>query len=183
VFSVVLALAVGLTLTVRGEPARVSAQQVAPPDRGAVVTAFLNAENNADVDGAVAQFADRTYYVRGAPMGACSQQTPCTDLAGVRQLFQSDVAGHDCWSLHWMQVSGAVVTGEAELRNDAVRATGVERIVLDFFALVPQDKITSYASVANVADADSALYAATLAGTQSGGTPIPAPTTACSPVS
>jgi hypothetical protein len=179
--SLVLAFSLGLGIPqVRGAAQSAHAQET---DRASALLRWWDAEDRGDIDTAVAQFADGAVYIGTMPSGNCSAQTPCTDLAGIRQQIQRNGTIHFCTSIHWLQVSGAVVTGEREIYSDYDHSIGVERIVQDFIAVVPQDKITFIAGVLNVGDPETALAAAIDAGTQQAGTPILPPTTPCAAVS
>jgi hypothetical protein len=181
--SLVLALVVGSALTLQGKPVPVRAQQVAPSDRAAVLSAFFSASNNGDVDGAAALFAGNAVFISALSSGLCSQATPCTDSAGIHQQLTNVSSGHLCLVLRSISVSGAVVTGQLEFRNDASRSHGIDHTLTDFIALVPAGRITFYAALNDVADPQTALNGAIAAGTQPAGTPIPNPATPCAGVS
>jgi ketosteroid isomerase-like protein len=183
--SLVFAILVGVGLpSWQGPTKPARAQSVEPGDRAAVLTGLLTALNNGDLDGALALFADNAVFVGAARSGGtCSQATPCTDAAGIRQQLQNAVVGsHTCFTLRSLTVSGAVVTGQRDTRNDVTRRNGIDRDIEDFFALVPDGQITFWAAVKNVGDPETALDLAISAGTQPPGTPIPAPGTPCGPV-
>ena len=150
-------------------------------DRISVVKAQFDAINAGDVEGATSQFASNAVWVAGRGQEACSLPTPCTDVAGIRKQIQGNVDVHSCYKLLWLQVSGAVVTGERQVTQDTNLANGVDHILVDFIAVVPQDKITYIAHVQNVADPATALNQAITAGTQPAGTPISGPATPCGP--
>jgi len=152
-------------------------------DRTPALIRWWDAEDRGDVDTAVAQFAEPAVYIGTMPTGNCSAQTPCTDLAGIRQQIQRNVGVHFCTSIRWLQVSGAVVTGEREIYSDYDHSIGVERIVQNFIAVVTQDKITFTAGVLNLGDPETAFAAAIDAGTQPALPPILGPTTPCAALS
>jgi hypothetical protein len=156
------------------------AQQMAPPDRAAVVSAYLGAINNGDVDGAAALFAGNAVFITAN----CSQAAPCTDAASIRQQLASDVAGHICRVLRSLTVSGAVVTGQLEIRNDVLRSRGIDYDLSDFIALVPTSQIAFYAAVDDTADPRNALNIAIRTGAaQPANPPIPNPPTPCAGLS
>lgn len=181
--SLALALVVGLALALHGRTVPANAQQVAPSDPAAVITAFFSARNNGDVDGAAALFASNAVYIGTLPTGNCSQAAPCTDSVGIHQQLTSNVANHTCWVLRSVTVSGAVVTGQLEIHNDTARADGIDHLMSDFIALVPAGQITFYANLLDVADPQTALFGAIGAGTaQQTNPPIPTPATPCAGV-
>jgi ketosteroid isomerase-like protein len=182
--ALVFAILVGVGLPSWHGPAELArAQVVEPGDRAAVITGFLTALNNGDLDGAMTFFADNAVFVGAARSGGtCTQTTPCTDSAGIRQQLQNAVLNsHTCFTLRGLTVSGAVVTGQRETRNDVTRRNGIDRDIEDFFALVPTGQITFWAGVKNVGDPETALDLAISAGTQPAGTLVPAPDTPCGP--
>jgi hypothetical protein len=179
--SLVLALVVGSALALHGRAAPARAQQVAPSDRAAVVSAFFSAINNGDADGAAALFAGNAVFIGASP--PCLAAAPCTDSAGIHQQLTGLVSGHECYVLRSISVSGAVVTGQREVRDDGRRSHGIDHTLTDFIALVPAGQITFWANLSDVADPQTALNAAITAGTQPAGTPIPNPETPCAGVS
>jgi len=176
-----VALASILSLSLLGVHGSMPAAVGQQADRISIVKAQFDAINAGDVDGAAAQFASNAVWVAGRGQEACSLPTPCTDIAGIRRQIQGNVDVHSCYKLLWLQVSGAVVTGERQVSQDTNRANGVDHILVDFIAVVPQDKITYIAHVQNVADPATALNQAITAGTRPAGTPISSSTTPCGP--
>ena len=172
-----------LVLSIQWSARSAKAQQVAPSDRVAVLSALFSAVNTGDVDGAAALFASNAFFIGALQNGNCSRATPCTDSAGIHQQIASVVALHSCYVLRSVNVSGAVVTGQLETQNDTIRANGIDRVLQDFIALVPAGQITFWANLTDVADPRSALNIAITAGTQPAGTPIPNPATLCAGVS
>jgi hypothetical protein len=160
------------------EPAR--AQQ---DPRAAVVSEYYAASARGDVDAALAVFTDNAVFIGVRATGNCSTRAPCTDLAGIRQQLEGNIAGHVCQVIRNIEVSGAVVHGQLEVRADPNRANGVERTLQAFMAVVPQDKITFLAMVFDVADPQTATQVAVTAGTQPPpGPPLPTPPTPCAGV-
>jgi ketosteroid isomerase-like protein len=158
-----------------------SAQQDSVPDRAAAIIAYDTAVNNGDLDAAMATFASNAVFV-GAARGAagCSQTTPCTDNAGIRQQIQDrNIAIHECFTLRSITVSGDVVSGERYAQSDVTRRNGVAGDVENFLAVIPGSQITFFANVKNVGDPETARDLAISAGTQPAGTPIPTPATPC----
>jgi hypothetical protein len=154
---------------------RADAQQP-NPDRISVVRSFINALSNWDIDGQVAAFADNAVFIGARATGNCSQQTPCTDPASIRQQAQGNIAIHPCYIIRAIQVSGAVVTGQLEDQSDTTRMNGIPRVLQDFIALVPNNKITFFANMNDIGDPLTALNAQITAGTaQPNGPAIPTP--------
>jgi hypothetical protein len=158
-------------------PAR--AQQSAPSDRAAVLSALFTTVNNGDIGGAAAVFANNAVFIGALRAGNCSQSAPCTDPASIHQQLTSVAAIHTCFVLRSLDVSGAVVTGQLETHNDNIRANGIDYVLQDFIALVPAGQITFWANLTDIADPQTALNAAINAGTQSARAPIPNPATPC----
>lgn len=174
-----LALAVLFGLGLSGLRGAATSAQVKPADRLAVVLAYFAASNRGDVDAVVALFADNAVFIGARATGNCSQRAPCTDLAGVRQQVEGNVAIHACETIRSIQIAGAVVTVQREGRTDVTRANGVERVLATNVFVVPQDKIVFHAGILDVADPPTALNAAINAGTAPRGTPIPPPDSPC----
>jgi ketosteroid isomerase-like protein len=176
---IVSLLGAGLGASMAGlaaSPAPATAQQ---DPRAAVVSEYYAAAARGDVDAALALFADNAVFIGARTTGNCSTQAPCTDLAGIRQQLEGNIAGHVCQMVRHIEVSGAVVHGRLEVRADPVRATGVERALQGFMAVVPQDKITFLAMVQDVADPLTATVVAVNAGRQPPGPALPTPETPC----
>src|SRR6476661_4867284 len=106
--SLVLALVAASALALHGRTAPATAQQAAPSDRSAVVSAYFSAINNGDVDRAAAVFAGDAVFIGSSLRGNCSHAAPCTDSAGIRQQLTRYVSSHDCRVLRSVSVSGAV---------------------------------------------------------------------------
>src|SRR5437667_364913 len=111
----------------------VAAQQ---DERLAVVSGYFDAIARGDVDGALSAFADNAVFMGARSQGPCWRQSPCTDLAGIRQYLELDVAGHACHMIRSVEVSGVVVLGHLEFRSDNARANGVERTLRSFMAQI-----------------------------------------------
>ncbi len=178
VIAVLVAGSLNLAVSLPTTPHPAQAQDV---DRAAVVLRWLDAVNHGDLDTAVAQFAGDAFYVGTRSQGNCSLQTPCTDGAGIRQQLQGNIAIHSCSTVLNLQVSGAIVTGERELRTDTTRAEGIDRELQFFMVQVPQDKITWFAGVFDVADPQTAMGIANAGNTQPAGA-APNPPSPCPPV-
>src|SRR6266567_6397293 len=182
--SLVLAFVAGSALALHGRTAPARAQQVAPSDRSAVVGAYFTAINNGDVDRAAAVFAGNAVFMGSSLRGNCSQAAPCTDSADIQQQLTRYVSSHDCRVLRSISVSGAVVTGQAELRSDNIRHNGVDHLMEDFIALVPAGQITFWANLIDLADPQTAWnHAINLGTAQPANPPIPNPATPCTGVS
>jgi pimeloyl-ACP methyl ester carboxylesterase len=140
---------------------------------------WWDAENQGDADSAAAQFADNAIYIGTMPFGNCSANTPCTDIAGIRQQLQRNTAIHFCTTIRRLQISGDVITGEREIYSDYDHSIGIKRVVQDFLAVVQGDKITFAIGVLNSGDLETARALAIDAGTEPAGEAVPAPATAC----
>src|SRR5207302_954781 len=125
--------------------------------RAGAVTAYFEGVSRGDAEAAFAQFDESAIVSSNGTADPCYRSHPCSDPAEVRQQVEGIVATRNCQTVVEFNVAGAVVTGRLELRGDAIRANGVERIVQSFMALVPEDKITFLALVGDVADPETAL--------------------------
>ncbi len=166
-------------LSIVGNPHPAAAQQA---ERLTVVSGYFDAYARGDVDEMLSAFADNAVFIGARLTGNCSYQTPCTDLAGIRQQLEGNVAVHSCQTIRNVEVSGAVVLGQFEDRNDGTRANGVERGLRSFIAQIPNDKITFYAVVFDTSDPQTAFHLAVAAGTQARPAPLPNPETPCAGV-
>jgi len=173
----VLAWILGFGLLSLLQPA--SSARAQSVDQMWVVLRWLDAEQRGDVDGALAQFADNAVFIGSRATGNCSTHAPCTDLTGIRQQIEGNIAQHNCYAFRSLQVSGGVVTGIREIPSDASRANGIDRVVQSFIAVVSDGKITFFAGALDTSDPQTARNAAINAGTQPAGTPLPAPGEAC----
>ena len=180
VIGLVPATLIGVALlSMVGNPHPTAAQQ---GERLAVVSGYFDAQNRADVDESLSAFADNAVFIGVQATGGCAQQTPCTDLAGIRRQLEGNVAIHLCQTIRSVEVSGAVVLGQLEARRDTSRANGVERELRSFIAQIPNDKITFFAVVSDTSDPQTAFALAANAGTQAPRAPLPSPETPCAGV-
>jgi ketosteroid isomerase-like protein len=180
--SLVLAIVFGTGLVVQLRQHTNSAHaQVADPSRAQVILDWAAARNRSDNAATAALFADNTFYISAAPQ-SCTTQTPCYDRASVLQSLPNlaaALAGNACLTVTTIQVSGSIVTGRFEARNDAQRARGVERSVVAFMAEVRDGQIIAFVHRYDSADPQTALSTAIAAGTAQPGTPIPTPNSLC----
>jgi hypothetical protein len=159
------------------------AQRVTPSDRSAVISAYFSAINNGDADQAAALFEDDAIFIGSSLRGNCSQSVPCMDPAGIHEQLRRYVSSHDCRVLRSITVSGAIVTGQSELRSDNIRQNGVDHLKEDFIALVPAGQIMFWANLIDLADPQTALnHAINLGLAQPVNPPIPNPATPCAGV-
>lgn len=170
-------LCVGLLLALVSGSA--TAQQVPaatqPVDlkRAAVVLSFFDALNRSDAAAAAGVFSDNAFYSGASPQGLCSSSAPCIGRNNIREAMDALLkAPHLCETVTSLQVAGSFVTGRIEIRNDPIRANGIERIITSFMTQVLQDKIVVFFNRADPADPETARNAAIGAGTQPKGTPI-----------
>ena len=166
-------------LSMGGNPHPAAAQQ---GERLAVVSGFFDASSRGDADGAISAFADNAVFIGARVTGPCSPQTPCTDLASIRQQTDAAIANHICYTIRSVEVSGAVVLGQFEIRDDPSRAIGVERLLRSFIIQIPNDKISFYAALNDLSDPQTAFVVAVAAGTQAPRAPLPNPATPCAGV-
>jgi len=166
-------------LSMVGNPHPAAAQQ---GERLAVASSFFDAHNRGDADAALSAFADNAVFIGARVTGPCSPQTPCTDLAAIRPQLEGAVANHICYTIRSVEVSGAVVLGQFEIRDDPSRAIGVERLLRSFIIQIPDDKISFYAALNDLSDPQTAFVVAVAAGTQAPRAPLPNPATPCAGV-
>jgi hypothetical protein len=172
-----LSIALGLAALGRSPVTQpVHAQAIDPV---VVLLQYWDSEDRGDVDTAVAQFAPDATFIGTMPSGICSVSTPCTDLAGIRRQIQRNTGSHFCTRIHWIQVSGAVVTGEREIQSDFDYSIGVDHVVQNFMAVIQQGKITFEAGVLNVGDPLTDYAVDIDLGTQPPRTPILTPRPLC----
>lgn len=157
-------------------PQAVQAQAIDP---ASILLQWWDAEDRGDVDSAVAQFASDAVYIGTMPSGNCSASTPCTEIGGIRRQIERNTAIHFCTSIHWIQVSGAVVTGEREIQSDYDYSIGVDHIVQNFMGVVSRGKITFIAGVLNLGDRETALADGLELGTEPPRAPILTPRPSC----
>jgi hypothetical protein len=176
----VLAIALGLGLLILHSRTRPAQAQAADPTRASVILNWLAALNQGDANAAASMFADSTFFVTAAPVGACSSQAPCYDLASaLKSLQATDTGTHLCITLTDVQVDGGIVNGRWEVRNDAIHMSGLYRAVVAFMAEIWDGKIFTLVSRNDLADPQTALRNAISAGTAQAGTPIPTPNPVC----
>ena len=180
--SLVLAIVFGSGLVVQLRQHTSSAHaQVADLSRAQVILDWAAARNRGDNAAVAALFADKTIYITAARVG-CTWQTPCYDRASVLQSLPNltaALAGNICLTVTTIQVTGSIVTGRLEARNDSQRAIGIERTIIAFMAEVRDGQIFAFLHRSDLADPQTALNAAVLAGTAQPGTPIPTPASLC----
>jgi len=168
---VVLCTLAGLSL-LRARP--VTAQSV---DRVAILQAYYDALAQGDVEGMLSGYTDNATFI--SPSGLCSMPNPCVGKDAIRARFQQMVSAHYCETPTNFDVTGSIVAGRKEVRNDALRANGIERIIAVTFFQMPQDKVSFAISYIETTDPQTAANNAIAAGTQAKGTPIPTPDTPC----
>jgi hypothetical protein len=149
------------------------ATQTADLKRAAVVLAFFDALNRSDAASTASAFAEKGFMIGAAAQGLCSLVAPCYDQEKIRANMDAlTKIPHLCETVTSLQVIGSFVIGRVEVRQDGLRANGIERIVQSFMAQVLQDKIVVYFGRNDVADPETARNLAIAAGTQPKGTPI-----------
>ena len=128
-----------------------------PPnaDLAAIFRQLTDAVNRGDVTGALAFFADDAAWVRG---GACPPGS-CTGTAAIRSQIEKDVSDGHHIDVIDTQVSGSTLTARVELRTDATRAAGTERIIHVFTLQFRGDKISSLQARPDLTDPATAAFA------------------------
>jgi hypothetical protein len=132
--------------------ASVSAQTTGAP--AAVFTRYVDAYNRGDVDGVVTLFADDASILHGM----CTAASPCTTRAAIRAQTERDIAGHIRLSTGDVNVAGDTLTLREEIRNDAIRAAGLERIVGNTSFQVRGDQIVSVVFQRDVDDPQTSAF-------------------------
>jgi hypothetical protein len=149
-------------------------------DPASVVSTYLHALDSGDAAGAAAVFTDNAIHIHPLAAGSCSRQSPCIGRRAIFDDLRNRVLDHQCITLLDVAVSGSIVRGGAELRNDSLRAVGVERILVSSTWLVSQGKALALFVVPDLTDPQTAASAAITAGTQPPGPPVSDPSTPCS---
>ncbi|MHB8576430.1 MAG: hypothetical protein ACYDCQ_13980, partial [Dehalococcoidia bacterium] len=149
-------------------------------DQVAVVLNFFDALNHGDADAAAASFADNGFMVGAAPKGLCSLATPCYDNAAIHTNMNLLVKIPNlCETVTSVQSVGGFVTGRVEVRQDGIRANGIERVVQSFLVQVQDGQILAYFGRNDLADPQTAANIAIAAGQQARGTALPTPNPSC----
>ncbi len=149
------------TLTAAGTPTATTSPAATPAsapavDLVALVKQFFDDQNRGDVAAALAFFTDDA-VVEGGPC-----QPPCVGKAAIQKHLEEDQAEHTQHVLadSTFQVSGNIVTGRIEHRNDLSRAAGIDR----FFAIATYeftgDKISHTTIRLDTSDPQTATFAA-----------------------
>jgi len=149
-------------------------------DPSSVVSTYLHALDSGDAAGAAAVFGDNAIHIHPLAVGSCSRQSPCIGRRAIFDDLRNRVLDHQCITLLDAAVSGSIVRSGGELRNDSLRAVGVERILVSSTWLVSQGKALALFVVPDLTDPQTAASAAITAGTQQPGPPVPVPSTPCS---
>jgi hypothetical protein len=135
------------------------------------VTVFrrvVDARNRGDLDGIMAEFAADAVRQDG------SCQPPCVGTAALRRSFEQNLEEHFQATVLAAQASGTTVTARAELRSDAFRARGAERVISNFVVELRDGKIVRWSSTLDASDAQTAAYQAALRAAASQTSPAPA---------
>jgi len=152
----------------------VTAQQV---DRVAILQAYYDALAQGDVEAMLSGYTDTATFI--SPSGLCSMPNPCVGKDAIRPRFQQMVDAHYCETPTSFDVTGSIVAGRKEVRNDALRANGIARLIAVTFFQIPQGKVTFAVSYIDATEPQTVANNAIAAGTQVKGTPISTPDTPC----
>jgi hypothetical protein len=130
----------------------------AQADPVSILQQFINARNQADEPGAMALVADDMSYVGGS---ACPLANPCIGPQAIRAEVRLFISDHSQSILIGSpQISGTSVTARAETSNDAVRASGLDRVVYNYTVDVQDGKLTNLRDVQDASDPQTASFQA-----------------------
>ena len=108
----------------------------------------------------MALVGDNLNYVGGV---TCLLENPCVGTQEIRSDIQVFISDHSRSVLIGSpSVSGMMVTARAETTNDAVRASGLDRVVYDFTGDVQDGKLTNLHTVQDDRDPQTAAFQAFL---------------------
>src|SRR5215216_5240980 len=142
---------------------------IAQIDPVAVFQQVVDARNQGDLDGVMGLIGDDAVRQDGA----C--QPNCIGKAALRRSFQQNIDEHFQATVLAAQSNGSTVSARAELRSDAFRARGAERIISDFNVEVRNGKITLWSSTLDTNDPQTAAYRATVQAQATTGSPAAPP--------
>jgi hypothetical protein len=108
------------TLTLAAAPVA-----LAQSDPAALLKQYAEAINRGDVAGALALYANDAVIDGG---GQCAA-APCVGKAVLQKELERQVTDKQHLTILKQYVSGNVLTGRVEVRNDMVKKAGVERII------------------------------------------------------
>jgi hypothetical protein len=130
----------------------------AQADPVSILEHFMNARNQADEPGAMALVSDDMTYVGGS---VCPLANPCIGPQAIRADVRLFISDHSQSILIGSpSVSGATVTARAETSNDAVRASGQDRVIYHYTVDVQDGKLTSLRGVQDASDPQTAAFQA-----------------------
>ena len=111
---------------------------LAQSDPAALVQRHVDAIARGDAAGALALYTDDAVLDEGALCAAA----PCVGRAAIQKELERRVANHQRATILKTYVSGNVVTGRFQARNDTTQKAGVERIIAWAIIEVKGDKIS-----------------------------------------
>jgi hypothetical protein len=124
----------------------------------AILQQFIDARNQADELAAMALVADDVSYIGGS---VCPLANPCIGPKAIRAEVQLFISDHSqSIMIGSPLVSGTSVTARAETSNDAVRASGLERVVYDYTVDVQDGKLANLRGVEDASDPQTAAFLA-----------------------
>lgn len=146
--TVVLLVLAALVAAGRPAPAANAQEPPVADPRAAVVLQFFAAGNDGDVDGQMAVVASDATWI-SAPR--CPAQNPCQGADAARQQFEAVAAAHTSFTVTSIQVLGSAVVAQVQVQNDATRSAGVDWVAVTIVAQVPQDQITVWLTLPDLA--------------------------------
>jgi hypothetical protein len=144
-----------------------------------VVTTYVRALDSGDAPVAAAVFADNAIHIHPIAFGACSRQSPCIGRRAILDDLRNRTADHQCITLLDGTVNGTIVRGTAELRNDTLRAMGIERMLVSSTWLIVGSQAAALYVLPDLSDPQTAASAAISAGLQEPAAPIQTPPSTC----
>jgi len=173
----VLAATVGSCLVALSPGVGVAAADEQDPT--SVVETYVRALDSGDAVGAASVFMDNAIHIHPIAAGACSRQSPCIGRKAILDDLRNRTADHQCLTLLDVAVNGSIVRGNAELRNDTLRAIGIERMMVSSTWLVAGGKAAALFVVPDLSDPQTAASAAISAGMEAPGAPLASPSSYC----
>jgi hypothetical protein len=137
-------------------------------DPVAVFRRAIDARNRADVTGFLAEFTDDAIRVDRP----CGPQG-CVGKEAIRRTAEEDVKGHINVTVLSAGNAGGTVLSRTEIRNDGVKAQGLDRIISIYAVEVRGGNIVSWRSVSDLSDPQSATFASAAASSESSASPKP----------
>jgi len=119
----------------------------------------IDVRNGGDVEEFIRTFADDAIRI-DRPCGA-----GCIGKEAIRKTTEEDIRGHINVVVLAAGNAGGTVIARTEIRNDAAKAQGIDRIISLYAVDVTEGRIVSWRSVPDVSDAQTAQFAGGAAAT------------------